>query len=61
MLIGLRMLLVIAVMAAAISFLTFLFTKNPKFLGYTKLIIKVTFAFVAFVAIIYVAERFLFG
>ncbi len=57
MLIGLRFLLLFAVMAASITFLGFLFTKNPRFLYYTKLIIKVTLTFAALIAILYVGER----
>ncbi len=57
MLIGLRFLLLFAVMAASIAFLGYLFTKNPRFLWATKLIIKVTLAFAALIAIIYIVER----
>ncbi|MEI6737258.1 MAG: hypothetical protein WCL29_02130 [Pseudomonadota bacterium] len=60
MLIGLRFLLLFAVMAASISFLGYLFTKNPRFLYYTKLIIKVTLSFAALIVVIYVAERIIF-
>ncbi len=59
MLIGLRFLLLFAVMAASITFLGYLFTKKPRFLYYTKLIIKVTLSFAALIAIIYIAERLL--
>jgi hypothetical protein len=59
-LIGLRFLLLFAVMASAITFLGFLFTRNPRFLRYTKLIIKVTLAFAALIALLYVVERVLF-
>ncbi len=61
MLIGLRFLLLFAVMAASITFFGYLFTKNPRFLHYTKLIIKVSLAFAALIALIYVAERLLFA
>lgn len=57
MLIGLRFLLLFAVMAASITFLGYLFTRNPRFLHYTKLIIKVTLGFAALIAVIYLAER----
>ena len=57
MLIGLRFLLLIAVMAVSITFLAYLFTKNPRFLNLTKLIIKVTLGFAALIAVIYIGER----
>jgi hypothetical protein len=57
MLIGLRFLLLIAVMAVSITFLAYLFTKNPRFLHLTKLIIKVTLGFAALIAVIYIGER----
>jgi hypothetical protein len=60
MLIGLRFLLLFAVMAVAITFLCFLFTKNPKFLAYTKLILKITAGFVGLILLIYLVERLLF-
>jgi hypothetical protein len=59
MLIGLRLLLLIAVMAISITFLGYLFTRNPRFLQFTKLIIKITLGFAALIAVIYVAERVL--
>ncbi|MBC7622902.1 MAG: hypothetical protein H7232_05925 [Aeromicrobium sp.] len=60
MLIGLRFLLLFAVMGISITFLGYLFTKNPRFLAATKMIIKVTLAFAALIALIYVVERMLF-
>lgn len=60
MLIGLRFLLLFAVMGISITFLGYLFTKNPRFLAATKMIIKVTLAFAALIALIYVVERVLF-
>jgi hypothetical protein len=60
MLIGLRFLLLFAVMAVAITSLAYLFTRKPKFLALTKTIIKVTLAFAALIAILYIAERLLF-
>ncbi|AMS33202.1 MAG: hypothetical protein ACK45Y_06795 [Betaproteobacteria bacterium] len=60
MLIGLRFLLLFAVMGASITFLGYLFTKNPNFLRATKIIIKVTLAFAALIAVIFVVERLLF-
>lgn len=60
MMIGLRFLLLFAVMASSISLMAYLFTKNPRFLKATLLIIKVTLGFAAMIAVIYVAERLLF-
>ena len=59
MLIGLRLLLMVAVIAVSGAFLGFLFTKNPRFLQLTKNIIKVTFLFAAAIAVVYIAERML--
>jgi hypothetical protein len=60
MLIGLRFLLLFAVMGISITFLGYLFTKNPRFLATTKMIIKVSLAFAALIAVIYIVERLLF-
>ncbi|MCA2999323.1 MAG: hypothetical protein ING75_12040 [Rhodocyclaceae bacterium] len=60
MLIGLRFLLLFAVMGASITLLGYLFTKNPRFLAAAKMIIKVTLAFAALIAVIYLVERLLF-
>ena len=60
MVIGLRLLLLFAVMAASISFLAYLFTKNPRFLKATLMIIKVTLGFAALIAVIYLVERLIF-
>jgi hypothetical protein len=46
-------------MAISITFLGYLFTRNPRFLQFTKLIIKITLGFAALIAVIYVAERVL--
>ncbi|HEX9391075.1 MAG TPA: hypothetical protein VF928_07165 [Usitatibacteraceae bacterium] len=59
MLIGLRLLLLVAGLAVAVAFLGFLFTKNPRFLQLSKNIIKVTLLFAALIAIIYILERVL--
>lgn len=61
MMIGLRVLLLLAIMAAGISFLAFIFTKNPAYIRYARNIVKVTLAFAALIAVIYVAERLLFA
>ncbi len=50
----------VAVIAASAAFLGFLFTRNPRFLRFTKNIITVTLLFAAAIAVIYVAERVLF-
>lgn len=60
MLIGLRLLLMFAVIATSVAFLGYLFTKNPRFLKLTKNIIKVTLLFAVVIAIVYVVERVLF-
>ena len=60
MLIGLRLLLMVAVLAISATFLGYLFTKNPRFLKLTKNIIKVTLLFAAVIAVVYIAERLLF-
>ena len=60
MLIGLRLLLMVAVIAISATFLGFLFTRNPRFLKLTKNLIKVTILFAALIAVVYLAERLLF-
>ena len=57
MLIGLRFLLMFAVVASSATFLGYLFTKKPRFLVLTKLIIKVALIFAALIAALYVLER----
>lgn len=57
MLIGLRILLMVAVIASAATLLGYLFTRNPRFLLWTKTIIKVTLLVVAVIGIIYLLER----
>jgi uncharacterized protein involved in exopolysaccharide biosynthesis len=59
MLIGIRILVVAAAIAIAITLLGYLFTRNPKFLAYSKLIAKVTLAVGGLIALIYIAERLL--
>lgn len=59
MLIGLRFLLLFAVMGVAITSLAYLFTRKPRFLALTKTIIKVTLGFVALIAVLYLLERLL--
>lgn len=60
MLIGLRLLLMVAVIAISATFLGYLFTKNPRFMKLTLNIIKVTLLFAAVIAVVYIAERLLF-
>lgn len=57
MLIGLRFLLMFAVIAISASFLAYLFTKQPRFLAFTKTILKITIGVAVAVAVIYVVER----
>ena len=59
MLIGLRLLLLIAVIACSATFLGYLFTQNPRFLKLTRNIIKVTLLFAVVIGVIYMAERLL--
>lgn len=59
MLIGLRLLLMVAVIAISATFLGYIFTRNPRFLKLTKNMIKVTLLLAGAVAVIYIAERLL--
>ena len=58
--IGIRLLILIAGFAIAVTFLAYLFTKNPKLLRLTKTIIKVTLGLATLIAIIYILERLFF-
>ena len=58
--IGLRILFLVAMLAVSITFLGYLFTKNPKLLALTKMILKVTAGFVVLVAVVYILERLFF-
>ena len=57
MLIGLRLLLMLAALAISAAFLGYLFTKNPQLLLLTKNLAKLTLLFAVIVGIIYVLER----
>ncbi len=57
MLIGLRILLMVAVLAISATFLGFLFTRNPRLLMLAKNIIKVTLLLAAAIAVVFVVER----
>lgn len=57
MLIGLRLLLLIAGLAVGIAFLAYLFTKNPKFLKLTKQIIVGVLGFAALLVLVVLLER----
>lgn len=57
MLIGLRLLLMVAIVGCSATLLGYLFTRNPRFLEFTKLIIKVAVLLGAAIALIYVLER----
>lgn len=59
MLIGLRLLLMIAVIAVSATFLGYLFTRNPRFLKLTRNIIKVTLVFAAVIALVFLSDRLL--
>jgi hypothetical protein len=61
MLIGLRLLLMIAGVAIVSTFLGYVFTRKPQLLLLTKNLIKITLVFAAAIAIIYVLERVLVG
>jgi hypothetical protein len=61
MLIGLRLLLMIAGVAIVSTFLGYVFTRKPQLLLLTKNLIKITLVFAAAIAIIYVLERVLAG
>lgn len=60
MLIGIRILLLLAVLACATTFIVYIFTKNVEFYKLTLNILKITGLFVAVVAVIFLAERLLF-
>ena len=59
MMIGLRILLLLAIMSAGICFLAFIFTRDSSYARYARNIIKVTLAVGVLVAIIFIAERVL--
>jgi hypothetical protein len=61
MLIGLRLLLMIAGVAIVSTFLGYVFTRKPQLLLLTKNLIKITLVFAVAIAIIYVLERVLVG
>jgi len=57
MLIGLRFLLLFALIGCGITLLSYLFTRNPRFLKITALIAKVTGVAVLLIIGLYVLER----
>ena len=57
MLIGLRLLLMLAALAISAAFLGYLFTKNPQLLLLTKNLAKLTLLFAVIVGVIYLLER----
>lgn len=59
MLIGLRLLLMVAVITSAATLLGYLFTRNPRFLQLTKTIVKVTLLVAVAIGVIYIVERLL--
>jgi hypothetical protein len=61
MLIGLRLLILVAGFAIVASFLGYFFTRKPQLLLLTTNLIKITLVFAAAIGIIYVLERVLVG
>jgi hypothetical protein len=61
MLIGLRLLLMVAALGISAAFLGYLFTKNPQLLLLTKNLAKLTILIAVVIAVIYVLERVLFS
>ena len=59
MLIGIRFLLMLAVLASGIALLAYLFTRNPRFLRFTLLIVKGVLGLVVLIGVIVLAERLL--
>jgi hypothetical protein len=57
MLIGLRLLLMVALIASAATLLGYLFTRQPRFLLLTKTIVKVTLLVAGLIGLIYLLER----
>jgi len=60
MLIGIRFLLLFAVLTIAIAGLGYLFTRNARFLLLTKNLIKLTLLVAGLFALVFVLDRFLF-
>jgi Na+-driven multidrug efflux pump len=60
MLIGIRILLLFAVLVCATTFIVYLFTKNIEFYKLTLNILKITGLIVAVIAVVFLAERLLF-
>jgi hypothetical protein len=59
MLIGLRLLLMVAALAISAAFLGYLFTRSPQLLLLTKNLVKLTVLFAVVIAVIYLLERVL--
>ncbi|MBI3714932.1 MAG: hypothetical protein HY255_02930 [Betaproteobacteria bacterium] len=60
MLIGIRFLLLFAVLAMAVTGLGYLFTRNPRFLQLTRNLVKLTLLVAGLFALVFVLDRFLF-
>lgn len=60
MLIGLRFLLLFAVLACSVTFLSYLFTRNPRFLKITGAIAKITGVALLAILALYALERGIF-
>ena len=59
MLIGVRFLLLFAVMAIAVTSLAYLFTKNRRFLTLTKHIVKISLGCAGLLVLLYMGARLL--
>lgn len=57
MLIGLRFLLLFALIGCGVTMLSYLFTRNPRFLKFTAMIAKVSGVAVLLIVALYVLER----
>jgi hypothetical protein len=60
MLIGLRFLLLFVVLGCAVTFLSYLFTKNPRFLKITGTIVKISAVALVLIVALYALERGIF-
>jgi Na+-driven multidrug efflux pump len=61
MMIGLRILLMLAAFAIISTFLAYIFTRKPQLLLLTLNLLKITLLFAGAVGLIYVLERVLLG
>ncbi len=61
MLIGIRLLLMLAAFAIISAFLGYIFTRKPQLLLLTQNLLKITLLFAGAVGLIYVLERVILG